>query len=209
MEKKGNLVTAFRPREESRSSSSDRRSQLTDRHRGISTHCFKKRRRNSEKAVSHKKNPIHPVLHPYLNSSVHFAHFSADPDNIQNMTRSWINSKPPRYVAEKERDTFLAGLSFFLSPLNLGSEVTVVERRLRRKLCVTEREEEEKSPAFKKAGYCPREISRENNWVFAPLLCCSARKYLQDDWLRRAQPLPRSLLSNWLLRVFFFVAFQV
>jgi len=58
-------------------------------------------------------------------------------------------------VAEKERDTFLAGLSFFLSPLNLGSEVTVVERRLRRKLCVTEREEEKKALPSKKQDTVP------------------------------------------------------
>lgn len=81
---------------------------------------LKKRRRNSEKAVSHKL--IHPVLHPYLNSSVHFAQFSADPDNIPNMTRSCINSSP-RYVAERKRHFWLFSL-----PLNLGSEVTTVEK---------------------------------------------------------------------------------
>lgn len=43
-----------------------------------------------------------PLLHSYLNSSVHFAQFSVDPDNIPNMTRVWINSSL-RYVAERQR----------------------------------------------------------------------------------------------------------
>lgn len=46
----------------------------------------KKRRRISPKQSP--KKLIHPALHPYLNSSVHFAQFSADLDNIPNMTRS-------------------------------------------------------------------------------------------------------------------------
>lgn len=78
--------------------------------RGISTHCLKKGGATPTKAVSHKL--IHPVLHPYLNSSVHFAQFSADPDNIPNMTRSWINSSP-RYVAERKRHFYR--IEFFLS----------------------------------------------------------------------------------------------
>lgn len=138
---------------------------------------LKKRRRNSEKAVSHKL--IHPVLHPYLNSSVHFAQFSADPDNIPNMTRSWINSSP-RYVAERKRHFYR--IEFFLSS-KFGKWSHHCWEGWEGS-CVSP-----KSPAFKKAGYCPREISRENNWVFAPLLCFSARKYLQDGCLRCAQPL--------------------
>lgn len=77
-----------------RSSSSDRRSQLTERDSGaFQPRCFsEKRRRNTEKGKKKKKQSptklIHPVLHPYLNSSVHFAQFCADLDNIPNMTRS-------------------------------------------------------------------------------------------------------------------------
>lgn len=47
---------------------------------------LQKKEAHLPKAVSQKL--IHPVLHPYLNSSVHFAQFSADLDNIPNMTRS-------------------------------------------------------------------------------------------------------------------------
>lgn len=43
-----------------------------------------------------------PLLISYLNSSVHFAQFSVEPDNIPNMSRVWINSSP-RYVAERQR----------------------------------------------------------------------------------------------------------
>lgn len=83
--REGNLVTA---REKSRSSSSDRRSQLTERHSGaFQPRCFKKKEAQHRKKQSPTKL-IHPVLHPYLNSSVHFAQFSADLDNIPNMTRS-------------------------------------------------------------------------------------------------------------------------
>lgn len=69
-----------------------------------------KRRRNSEKTVSHKL--LLPDLHPYLNSSVHFAQIFADPDDIPNMTRSWINSSG-RYVAERKRHFYR--IEFFLS----------------------------------------------------------------------------------------------
>lgn len=63
------------------------RSPLTLRHRGaFLPAASKKKEAHLPKAVSQKL--IHPVLHPYLNSSVHFAQFSADLDNIPNMTRS-------------------------------------------------------------------------------------------------------------------------
>lgn len=102
------------------------------------------------------------------------------------MTRSWINSSP-RYVAERKRHFYR--IEFFLS-----SKFGKWSQRCWEGWegsCVSP-----KSPAFKKAGYCPGEISRENNWVFAPLLCLSARKYLQDDCLRCAQPLPCSRSQN-------------
>lgn len=124
--REGNLYTAFKPREKSRSSSSDYKSQLTDRHSGAFQSVAYKRRRNSQKQSP--KKFIHPVLHPYLNSSVHFAQFSANLDNIPNMTRSWINSSP-WYVAERKRH-----FSFFF-PLNLGSEVTAVEKVEKEAVC--------------------------------------------------------------------------
>ena len=105
------------------------------------------------------------------------------------MTRSWINSSP-RYVAERKRHFYR--IEFFLSS-KFGKWSHHCWEGWEGS-CVSP-----KSPAFKKAGYCPREISRENNWVFAPLLCFSARKYLQDDCLRCAQPLLCSLLENRLV----------
>lgn len=123
---------------------------LTD----IATHA--KRRRNSEKQSSHKF--VHPVFHPYLNSSVHFAQFSANPNNIPNMTRSWINSSP-RYVAERKRqlpDGFFLYIWEVKSPLWEGSYVCHCKPCLH---C-----------SSKKQDTCPKEISRENNCVFPPLL---------------------------------------
>lgn len=62
--------------------------------------------RQAELQASKLSNSVHlrkiPLLHSYLNSSVHFAQFSVEPDNIPNMTRVWINSSP-RYVAERQR----------------------------------------------------------------------------------------------------------
>lgn len=80
-------LPAFRPTEKSRSSLPDWRSQLTDDTEEYFKPLLKKKEAQlRKKAVSHKL--IHPVLHPYLNSSVHFAQFSADPDDTPNMTRS-------------------------------------------------------------------------------------------------------------------------
>lgn len=122
--------------------------------RNIATHA--KRRRNSEKQSSHKF--VHTVLHPYLNSSVHFAQFSADPNNIPNMTRSWINSSP-RYISERKRQ--LTGC-FFSSTFGKGShrfwEGSYV---CHCKPCL--------HCSSKKQDTCHKEISRENNCVFPPV----------------------------------------
>lgn len=182
--KERNLVTAFRPREKHRSSSPDWMSQLTDRHRG------------AFQSIALKKGGATPKKQSPTNSYTPFSTLTLIvPSILRNIQRTPTISQtwhapeliPVPGMWRRERDTF-TGLSFFF-PLNLGSEVTTVEKVEKEAVCRLK-------PCLQKAGYCPREISRENNWVFAPLLCFSARKYLQDGCLRCAQPLLCSPLYN-------------
>lgn len=138
--------------------------------RNIATHA--KRRRNSEKQSSHKF--VHTVLHPYLNSSVHFAQFSANPNNIPNMTRSWINSSP-RYVAERKRQ--LTG-SFFLYIWEVKSPL------LRRKLCVSL--QALPSLELQKAGYLSQRDKQGKQLRVPPAVNVFTLKYLQNGCQRYA-----------------------
>lgn len=125
-EREGNLDTAFKPREKAA-----HRRQIASPSSQTDTVGHFSPLLTKGGATPKSKSPkkfIHPVLHPYLNSSVHFAQFSANLDNIPNMTRSWINSSP-WYVAERKRH-----FSFFF-PLNLGSEVTAVEKVEKEAVC--------------------------------------------------------------------------
>ena len=133
------------------------------------------RRRNSKK---HSLiNSYSSVLQPYLNSSVHFAQFSVDPNNIPYMTRSCINPSP-RYVARRKRQ--FTGWFFFPSKFGKWSH------RCREGSCVSLKA----LPSPRRhppAGYCPAEI-RRGKQLRTQLHCfVFPRKYLQDGWLRCAE----------------------
>ena len=175
--KEGNLVTAFKPREKSRSSSSDWRSQLTDRHTG----AFQPIALKKGGATPKKQSPTNSYT-PFSTLTLIVPSILRNFQRTPTISQTWHAPEliPAPGMWRRERDTFYR-IEFFLSS-KFGKWSHHCWEGWEGS-CVSP-----KSPAFKKAGYCPREISRQNNWVFAPLLCFSARKYLQDDCLRCAQP---------------------
>jgi len=113
-------------------------------------------------------NSVHlrkiPLLRSYLNSSVHFAQFSVEPDNIPNMTRVWINSSPDMW--RRDTDSF-AGW-FFSSKFGKWSHCAWEGSRACVRVCVCVYVCVSLAlPSLRhpKQDICPEKIRHQNNSV--------------------------------------------
>lgn len=124
-------LPAFRPTEKSRSSLPDWRSQLADDTEGYFKPLLKKkRRRNSEK----KQSPTNSYT-PFSTLTLIVPSILRNFQRTRTIPQTWHAPEliPVPGMWRRERDTF-TGLSFFF-PLNLGSEVTTVEKVEKEAVC--------------------------------------------------------------------------
>lgn len=141
--------------------------------RGISTHCFKK-----GGATPKKQSPTNSYT-PFSTLTLIVPSILRNFQRTPTISQTWHAPGliPAPGMWQRERDTF-TGLSFFF-PLNLGSEVTTVEKVEKEAVC-------HRKPCLQKSRILSQRDKQGKQLSVRSAVMFSARKYLQDDCLRCA-----------------------